>query len=55
MKLKDKVAIITGSSANIGKATALLFAKEGAKVVVNARTNVEAGQAAVDEIKAKRR
>jgi 3-oxoacyl-[acyl-carrier protein] reductase len=51
MKLKDKVAIITGSSANIGKATALLFAKEGAKVVVNARKSAEAGQAVVDEIK----
>ncbi len=35
MKLKDKVALITGSSRGIGEATALLFAKEGARVVVN--------------------
>lgn len=35
MKLKDKVVLITGSSHGIGKAAALLFAQEGAKVVVN--------------------
>ncbi len=35
MKLKNKIAIITGSSRGIGKATALLFAREGATVVVN--------------------
>ena len=38
MKLKDKVAIITGSSRGIGRSTAQLFAKEGAKVVVNYKT-----------------
>ena len=34
MRLKDKVAIITGAGRGIGQATAVKFATEGAKVVV---------------------
>lgn len=38
MRLKDKVVVITGSTKGMGKATALLFAKEGAKLVINSRS-----------------
>ena len=52
MKLKGKVAVITGAGSGIGRATALLFAEEGAKVVV-ADYSVEGGQETVKQIKAK--
>ncbi len=42
MKLKNKVAIITGSGSGIGRTTALLFAAEGASVVV---VDIESGPA----------
>ncbi|MBN1367481.1 MAG: SDR family NAD(P)-dependent oxidoreductase [Dehalococcoidales bacterium] len=41
MKLKGKVAIVTGASRGLGKAIALGFAREGASVVIAARSEVE--------------
>jgi len=50
MKLKDKVAIVTGATSVIGEASAKLFASEGAKVVVVGR-NEERGNNVVNNIK----
>jgi len=51
MKLKNKIAIVTGASRGIGKATALLLAKEGAKVVVNYLSSVSKADEVVSQIK----
>jgi meso-butanediol dehydrogenase/(S,S)-butanediol dehydrogenase/diacetyl reductase len=50
MKLQGRVAIVTGGNSGIGRATSLLFAREGAKVVVAAR-NSSKGEEVVREIK----
>ena len=50
MRLKDKVALITGAANGIGRESALLFTQEGAKVVA-VDLNDEAGEATVAEIR----
>jgi len=50
LDLQNKVAIVTGGAMGMGKATAMLFAEVGAKVII-ADYNKEVGQETVDEIK----
>lgn len=49
MQLQDKLALITGASSGIGRASALLFARQGCKLVLTARRE-EQLQSLVDEI-----
>jgi NAD(P)-dependent dehydrogenase (short-subunit alcohol dehydrogenase family) len=49
VRLKDKIAIVTGGGSGIGQATALLFAAEGAKIVV-ADIDADAGNATASKI-----
>ncbi|WP_440705938.1 SDR family NAD(P)-dependent oxidoreductase [Heyndrickxia oleronia] len=51
MRLENKVAIITGGGTGIGRETALLFAKEGAKVVVT-DINQDSGNQTVKDLQA---
>jgi 3-oxoacyl-[acyl-carrier protein] reductase len=51
MRLQGKIALVTGSSRGVGKAVALGYGKEGAKVVVNYTSNETAADEVVEAIK----
>jgi len=51
MRLQDKSVIVTGSSRGIGAEIAMLFASEGASVIVNCHQDTEGGKSVVGKIK----
>jgi 3-oxoacyl-[acyl-carrier protein] reductase len=50
MSLEGKVALVTGFGRNIGRAIALALARDGADVVVNARTNQQEAEGVAAEV-----
>ena len=52
MRLKDKVALITGAGSGIGEATVIRFAEEGAKVIIN-DVNLDSANKVAQDIKSK--
>lgn len=51
MRLKDRIAIVTGGGQGIGRAISLVFAKEGAKIII-AEQNKGTAQAVAEEVRA---
>ncbi|MEK7167159.1 MAG: SDR family oxidoreductase, partial [Patescibacteria group bacterium] len=49
MKLNNKIALVTGASKGIGKATAIALTKEGCSVVVNFKSDNESAKKVLDE------
>ena len=52
INLEGKVALVTGSSRNIGRAIALEYGRQGASVVINARTSAEEAESTAKEVEA---
>lgn len=50
MRLKDRIALVTGSSRGVGRAIALAYAREGARVMVNYTSNEKAAKEVVEAI-----
>ncbi len=48
---QDKVAVVTGAASGMGRAAAVLFAREGARVIVSTDANIEGGEATVRQIR----